>query len=195
MQLRHYQQEAFDAILRELGTHRSTMILMATGVGKSVIAAHVAKHFVQFGRIMILAHRDELIRQLAKTVYEVTGIIPAIEKASEYSDEDTLESLRPRIVVSTFQTQYSGEPERMRRFGPNQFSLVISDELHHSAAPSFFKVLDYYVQGNPDLKLFGMTATGDRADGVTLGHIVKSVAYRYNIRDAVNDGYLVPVEA
>jgi superfamily II DNA or RNA helicase len=70
---------------------------------------------------------------------------------------------------------------------------VICDEAHHYTSPSFRRVLDYYKQ-NPELKVLGVTATPDRADEAALGQVFESVAFDYEILDAIHDGWLVPVD-
>jgi superfamily II DNA or RNA helicase len=95
-------------------------------------------------------------------------------------------------VVSTIQTQIAGRRGRMNRFDPFKFDLLVIDEAHHSTAGSYRKVIDYYRQ-NPNLKVLGVTATPDRADEEALGQVFESVAYDYEILDAINDGWLVPI--
>jgi superfamily II DNA or RNA helicase len=80
----------------------------------------------------------------------------------------------------------------MQKFDPNEFSLLIIDEAHHSAAKSYRKVIDYY-RRNKNLKVLGATATPDRADEKALGQIFDSVAFDYEIVDAIDDGWLVPI--
>jgi len=78
----------------------------------------------------------------------------------------------------------------MRDVPPNTFSLVIADEAHHAPAPGWFRTIQYFRSGGA--KLLGMTATPDRADGVSLGLLFDSVTHRYDIALAVAEGYLVP---
>jgi superfamily II DNA or RNA helicase len=189
---RHYQQEAIDSAISTFDSgERGTMMVMGTGTGKTVCFSHVADHYVRKGRILVLAHRDELIRQAAKKIFDVTGHFPEIEKGSEWANEGDVYG-NSRIIVSSFQTQNSGRKEkRMYRFLPKEFSLLICDEFHHSMAVSYRAVIDYYMQGNPDLKLLGVTATPDRGDKRALGELVTSCCYRYELDQAVEDGYLV----
>lgn len=189
------QQQAINRTIEEFDSgRRAVLVVQATGTGKTVVAAHVADHFLSTGRILVLAHRDKLIRQAAKKFRQVTGEIPDFEKGIERAAENTL-SGKARIVISSFQTQNSGPDgrKRMDRFNPLDFSLLFCDEAHHLLAPSYRAVVDYYMKGNPDLKLLGVTATPDRADGEGLGQIFESVAYCYDLPDAIHDGYLVPI--
>lgn len=192
MDMRDYQGEAVDSTLSELQRYASALIVMATGLGKTVVAAHVAKPFIGSGRVLMLAHRAELIYQGAKTMERVTGEKPDIEMGDNWSTQGWCES---RILMSTIQTQIAGrEGGRMTRFDPDDFSLVIVDEAHHGTARSYRKVLDHYTT-NADLKVLGLTATPDRADEEALGQIFDVCAYEYDIRQGVDGGWLVPVSA
>jgi superfamily II DNA or RNA helicase len=191
---RAYQTQAIDAALARFGAgDQRTLIVSPTGSGKAAMLAMVAKVLMAQGRIMVLAHRDELIRQLAATFAKVTGILPAIEKADEKSDERNMHG-PPPVVVSSIQTQISGrgERKRMHRFLPCDFALCIVDECHHAPAASYRAVIDHYAS-NPDCKILGATATADRADGEKLGQVFQSVAFDYELPDIIADGYLVPI--
>jgi superfamily II DNA or RNA helicase len=186
MNLRPYQQECVESVLKELKAARSVLYVLATGLGKTVIAAHLAKSF-QHGRILFLAHRQELIYQARRTFEAVLGETPEIEMADQWADS------RARVVISTIQTQAGSKGGRRERFNPSDFSLLIADESHHAVADSWQATIDYYKQ-NSDLRVVGMTATPDRADEEALGKVFESVAFEYELPDAINDGWLVPLE-
>jgi superfamily II DNA or RNA helicase len=189
---RPYQSEAVDGIHAQLGQNRSTLLVMATGLGKTIVFAHVVKAYMDWGRVMVLAHREELLGQAWRQLKAVTGC-EADTEMGEYR-ANAYGAFRSRIVVSTIQTQIAGMggKGRMTKFKPDEFSLVVIDEAHHSAAKSYRRVIDYYSQ-NPKLKVLGVTATPDRADEKALGAIFDSVAYEFDIRDGIEDGWLVPI--
>lgn len=190
-QLRDYQRAAVAAAFREWEEHRSTLIVLPTGTGKSLVAAEIARRFSPL-RVLWLAHREELIFQGARTVVDHTGLDTQIEMAELRADASLFGSAQ--VVVSTIQTQVAGRGDgRMTRFRPREFGLVIVDEAHHATAGTYRRVLDYYTQ-NPSLKVLHLTATPDRADEEALGQVIDSVAFDYELLDAINDGYLVPVE-
>ncbi len=191
MRLRPYQSIAVDAVLRELEDRISTLVVMPTGTGKTVLFAEVIQRMPP-GRIMVVAHREELITQAADKIARVTGHKPDIEMASEWADQSRFQ--RSRVVVSSVQTQIAGMDGagRMTRFDPQQFVLLVIDEAHHATAASYRKVIQHYRQ-NPELRVLGVTATPDRADEEALGQVFDSVAYDYEISDAIRDGYLVPI--
>jgi superfamily II DNA or RNA helicase len=71
--------------------------------------------------------------------------------------------------------------------------VLIIDEAHHAVSQSYRRLIDYYRQ-NPDLKVLGVTATPDRGDNAALKQVFESVAFDYEILDAIEDGWLVPIE-
>ena len=81
----------------------------------------------------------------------------------------------------------------MSKFDPQRFGVLIIDEAHHATSPTYRRVIDYY-RTNPALKVLGVTATPDRADEEALGQVFQSVAFDYEVLDAIHDGWLVPIE-
>lgn len=145
---------------------------------------------------MVLAHRQELIWQARDKIEAVTGLRVDVEMG-EYkaSQERGLFHPQSQVIVSTVQTHIAGGDGggRMTKFNPNDFGLLIIDECHHSTAEGYRKIINYYLQ-NKSLKVLGVTATPDRADEEALGQIFQTVAFDYEILDAINDGWIVPIE-
>ncbi len=189
---RAYQVEALEGIRTQLEANNSTLLVMATGLGKTIVFAQTVKEYMEWGRVMVLAHREELISQAWRQLKAVTGCEADVEMADYRAN--SYGAFRSRIVVSTIQTQVAGMAGkgRMTKFDPNEFNLIVVDEAHHSAAKSYKRVIEYYRQ-NPDLKVLGVTATPDRADEKALGQIFETVAYEYGIREGIEDGWLVPI--
>lgn len=185
MNLRPYQLDALLKIRESLEQHPSTLAVLATGLGKTVLFSHVA-HSWDSGRVLIIAHRDELIRQAAEKLHAITGDEPGIEMGDE-SVDDAMFGGPPKIIVSSVQTM--SRPKRQARFNPKQFGLTIIDEAHHAVASTYRSVIEYFA----DAKLLGVTATPQRADTLALGQVFQSVAYDYGIEPAIQDGWLVPV--
>jgi superfamily II DNA or RNA helicase len=186
MRQRPYQVACDRAIKQALAESPSTLAVLATGLGKTVIFAHAARDWP--GRVLVLAHRDELIRQAAQKIHAITGEAPAIEMADERSPEDAF--CRPRVVVSSVQTMC--RPKRQQRFRPADFGLLVIDEAHHAVARSYRDVIAYFRQA-PGLRLLGVTATPKRTDRLAMGQLFDSVCYEYGIEAAIEDGWLVPV--
>ena len=192
MNLRPYQSAASDAIFKEWLEHDSTLVVMPTGGGKTILFADVIRRVFP-RKALVIAHREELIFQARDKIERVTGLKADVEMG-EYRAEGGLFGMA-RVVVSTIQTQCSGGDGggRMAKFDPSQFGLLIIDEAHHATSPSYRRVIDYY-RSNQALKVLGVTATPDRADEEALGQVFQSVAFDYEVLDAIHDGWLVPIE-
>lgn len=189
--LRPYQVKAVNLILESLEENDSTLLVMPTGSGKTEVFSSVIPRFAKFGRVMVLAHRKELIDQAAKRIRSVAGLEVAVEMADQWADTG---ARRLPVVVSSVQTQTAGQggTGRMTRFDPHEFSLLVIDEAHHAPAESYRRIIRHY-RSNPKLKVIGCTATPDRRDEKAMGQVFESVAFNYEILDAINDGWLVPV--
>jgi len=196
MKLRNYQLEAEKLTLQawEDG-NRSALVVMPTGTGKTVLFASLIRSRLP-GRALVLAHRQELIWQARDKIQKVTGLIVDVEMG-EYKSRTDKDLFHPKaqVIVSTIQTQNAGGDGggRMGKFDPNDFGLLIVDEAHHATSVSYRKVIEYY-KTNPNLVIVGVTATPDRADEEALGQVFDTVAFDYEILDAINDGWLVPIE-
>lgn len=246
LNLRPYQAECVEKVFEQMDQVRSTLVVMPTGTGKTVQFAHVTKRFLEQNpgkRVMVMAHRQELIDQAADKIGVVTGFAPAIEMGELRADEADGWIDRSRVIITTVQTQNAGkrctqcfchpcdgkggteqwqEDDdgeskkefvaceacagngyragcdtciegrlcRMLNFPAEQFGLLIIDEAHHTTARTYQRVVKHF----GGAKVLGVTATPDRADEEALGKIYDSVAYDYEIPDAIRDGWLVPID-
>ena len=189
--LRPYQEKVVEDTLAAFETNQSALVVMATGLGKTICAAHIADRYKNLGRILLIAHRQELLFQGQKHLENITGGEAELEMAENRASITNMWG-GADIVVSTVQTQNSGNGNRMKRFNPSEFSLLIIDEAHHATADSYRAVIDHYSQ-NPDLRILGLTATPDRTDEEALGQIFEAVPCEYDIANGISDGWLVPV--
>lgn len=189
MQLRDYQEEAVSQTLKSWETHASVLGCMPTGAGKTVVASELIKR--SEGRALVLCHTGELVSQFAKSLWRV-GLESEIEKAELWAETFTLNG--SPVVIATPQTLYSQNGKRLKRWAPDSFSLLIVDEGHHySGAPAYEGVVKHFLS-NPELRCLALTATPDRHDGIALSRICQSVAFKYEIVDMIDKGYLVGVE-
>lgn len=186
MELRPYQKTAVEKIEQEWGSgHRRTLIVMATGTGKTCTFAEVARRMAAQGkRTLILAHRGELLDQAADKINMMTGLTCSREQA-----ESTSIGEWNSVTVGSVQTLM--QEKRLSMFKPDRFDCVIVDEAHHAVSDSYRRVLDYFDQAN----VLGVTATADRADRRGLSEVFDSMAFEYGMADAIHDGYLCPLEA
>ena len=134
MRLREYQNKASDCILEEWREVESTLLVLPTGGGKTVVFADVIRR-TQPGRAMVLAHREELIWQARDKIKRVTGLECDIEMAENRATHDLFG--RAPVVISTVQTQNSdaGMRKRMGAFKPEEFSVLIIDECFPAGTP------------------------------------------------------------
>ena len=189
MTLRPYQNEAIAAVEQAFKEVCSTLIVLATGCGKTIIFSFLAAREVQRGgRVLILAHRGELLEQAIAKLRTATGIVAGMEKAdvSAVTDPD-----EPPYTVVVGSVQSMCRPKRLEKFKPDEFSLIVIDECHHALTNTYRAVIDHF----PDAKLLGVTATPDRGDMRSLGEVFEKISFEYSIVDAIRDGYLCPIRA
>ena len=194
MRLRDYQEAAANGVFEAWKDNTSALAVLPTGLGKTVLFAEIIRRMHERGaRAMVLAHREELITQAADKIKRVTGLEAQIEMG-EYHVQSWWGDLPP-VIVSTVQTQCAGGDGagRMSKFDPQEFGLVVIDEAHHATSSTYRRCVDWYCQ-NPNCKVLGVTATPDRADEAALGQVFDAVAYEYQVLDAINNGWLVPIE-
>ena len=185
MNLRPYQKDAIDAVFRKWKEVKKLLFVCPTGVGKTIIFSNIAKREVESGRrVLILAHRDELIRQAADKLSAATGLGCSIEKAGE----NAVGSL---YMVTVGSVQTLTREKRQQQYAQDHFDTIIVDEAHHILAESYQRVLAYW----PDAKVCGCTATPDRGDRKNLGRYFDDLAYEYSIRQAIDEGYLSKITA
>lgn len=186
MELRPYQMEAKAAIFNEWDKgNKKTLLVLPTGCGKTIVFAKVAEACVRAGdRVLIIAHRAELLEQASDKIKKATGLICSVEKA----EQSCLGSWY-RVVVGSVQTLT--REKRLQQFDKDYFDTIIVDEAHHSISNSYQNVLQYF----DEAKVLGVTATPDRGDMKNLGQYFDSLAYEYTLPKAIKEGYLSKIKA
>ena len=184
--LRPYQQTARENIHSEWENgHLRTLLVLPTGTGKTIVFASVAADQVRAGdRVLILAHRGELLEQAADKLQRSTGLVSAVEKA-----ESTCLNSWYRVVVGSVQTLQRAS--RLERFPQDYFGTIIIDEAHHAITDGYLRILEHF----PAAKVLGVTATPDRGDMRNLGEVFDSLAFEYKLTDAIREGYLCKIMA
>lgn len=164
--LRPYQAEAVAEVVRYWSTpdlkRYTPVVVLPTGTGKSTVIAKLATEARRLGlRVLMLAHRRELLDQMAASVAAVSPSLPpvGIVQGERHNPEAD-------IVAASFQT-LTASPARLAELGRREVVLV--DEMHHSAADTYKGVLDDLgvTEHDPNAPVFacGFTATASRADG------------------------------
>ena len=179
VQMRPYQRDTIDAILAGWVEYKRQLAVLATGGGKTMVFSELARiEATNGGKVLILAHTDELIEQAREKFTKVSGMRAAKEKANAYAGR------WDKVVVGSVQTLC--RDARLKSFNPRHFSLIVVDEAHHALATSYQKILTYF-----DARILGVTATADRSDKKALGDFFEHIAYEYGMLQACRDGWLV----
>lgn len=186
MQLRPYQEEARAKVQQEWKEGRKrTLLVLPTGCGKTIVFSKIIEDRVKMGeRVLVLAHRSELLEQASDKLMTATGLGTALEKA-----ENTSIGTWFRVVVGSVQTMQ--REKRLSQFPTNHFDTIVIDEAHHAISDGYQRVLEHFGEAN----VLGVTATPDRGDMRNLGSYFDSLAYEYPLVDAIKSGYLSKITA
>ncbi|MGP1505154.1 MAG: DEAD/DEAH box helicase [Eggerthia catenaformis] len=186
MELRTYQKKAHDSIFNEWNKGvKRTLLVLPTGTGKTIVFSKVAEACVKQGkRVLILAHRGELLEQAADKILKSTGLTCSVEKA-----EQTCIGEWFRITVGSVQTLQN--EKRLSKFDENYFDTIIIDEAHHILSNGYQRVMEHFSSA----EVLGVTATPDRGDKKNLGQFFETLAYEYTLPQAIKEGYLSPIKA
>ncbi|GAB3802237.1 DEAD/DEAH box helicase family protein [Virgibacillus kimchii] len=177
---RQAQTEALAALHSTVSEeYNKAMVVMATGLGKTYLAAFFAK---AYKKVLFIAHREEILKQAKKSfehVLEKTGgLFYGLEK-------DTGKDM---LFASIFTLSIK---EQLHQFSRNEFDLIIVDEFHHAAAKSYQHVIEYF---KPKF-LLGLTATPERTDGQDVFALCDgNVAYEITFIEAIQRGWLAPFQ-
>lgn len=169
LELREYQRECLAEIEKQ--NSGSYLVSMATGLGKTVVFSHIKTK----GKTLVISHREELVYQPVKYYDCPVGI----EKANEHSHGES-------VVLASVQTLIN----RLDNFKKDEFDVIITDEAHHSAAPSYKKIYSYFT---PRLHV-GFTATPNRGDKVRLDDVYDKIIFERNLRWGIENNYLTDIK-
>lgn len=183
-QLRPYQAAALAAVRQSYQQgHRRALVVMPTGTGKTVLFAEIAR--LAKGPVLVLAHRQELVEQAREKIAAWCDDVVAVEMAERWECTRP-DGTRPKITVASVQSL----ARRLHLLERDAFAMVIVDEAHHAVADSYRSLLAHF-----PCHLLGVTATPDRGDKQPLGEVFSHVAYNYDMRAAIRDGWLCPIRS
>src|SRR5215831_5438807 len=188
IELRDYQIEALERVKKAYTEgKRRVLVSLPTGNGKTVVFASFPRHFKMKKRLLVLAHREELLIQAEKKFRAIDPDLKiGLERAEDYASSDS------QVVIASVPTLARSNGSRLSRFKPEDFSIVVVDEAHHAVADSYRSILDYFglfSQGTSKL-LVGFTATPRRGDKQGLGEVFEQVCYARDLRQMIDAGYL-----
>lgn len=194
IQLRDYQRECIESVVCAFKEgHKRVGISLATGGGKTVIFTQLIQHVQPPSdgatQTLILAHRRELVEQAARHCFntypdKTVEIDMANAHASGFADITV-------ASVASLQRE-----ERLSKYNPKHFKLVLVDEAHHIVAPGYTRVLHHFglsqkQEGSPNL--VGVSATFSRFDGLRLGSAIDEIVYHKDYVDMIDEKWLTGV--
>jgi superfamily II DNA or RNA helicase len=188
LNLRDYQVEALARVKEAYKTgKRRVLVSLPTGTGKTVVFAHFPGSFRMKKKLLVLAHREELLIQAEQKFRAVDpGLKIGIERAEDRAPNDS------QVVIASIPTLAHSEGARLSRFNPDDFSIVVVDEAHHAVAESYRRIFNHFGLFAPDTTryLVGFTATPRRGDSQGLGEVFQEVCYARDLRQMIAEGYL-----
>ena len=189
--LRAYQSEALTAVRDAYRAgKRRVIVSLPTGTGKTVVFAHFPRVLNMKKRLLVLAHREELLLQARDKFRSIDPELKVeIEQAGTHAAADA------KVVIASVPT-LARSGARLSRLQPDEFSIVVVDEAHHAVAPSYRRIFDHFGLFEPQSSryLIGFTATPRRGDKQGLGEVFEEVCYARDMREMIADRYLCPIK-
>lgn len=193
--LRPYQKECITRSIELFKKNliRSQIVSLPVGSGKTVIISHLIQQIPQkhllSSKVLILGHRRELLFQTKKQIISLfPSLTVSIEAAGvDRSNDHTFSDV---IVASVHSLGRPGGKERLFSFDPSSFKAIIIDEAHHSAAPIYRRIIEYFEGLNKEILIWGCSSTITREDGKSLSSIYQHVTYHLPIPKLIEDGTL-----
>ena len=182
MLLRPYQEVAVSDAMTALDKYGNTLVVAPTGAGKTImLSALVGKRHKQGKKILVVQHRDELVEQNESKFKKVNPLITTsiVNGTVKHWDGDAVFSMVQTVSRSRTLLQRP------------KFDMVVIDEGHHAAAPTYRKVIDAVLEDNDKAEIVGFTATPNRGDGKGLRDVFNNCAHQIEIGSLINEGFLV----
>jgi superfamily II DNA or RNA helicase len=185
--LRDYQIEYKNKIYEEWIQHRSVMLQMPTGTGKTVLFASIVRdiheHGASLGRAfkaLILVHREELVNQASETLYSKYNVAHGVIMAGALT-----QAFYPTQIASV-QTL----ARRLHLWKEKGFDFIIIDEAHHALAESYKRICQTF----ENAKILGVTATPYRMSGESFSSMFEKLISSKKVSDFIDEGYLSKYE-
>ncbi len=191
LDLRPYQNEALQKVYQAYKNgKRRVIVSLPTGTGKTVVFAHFPRFFKMKKRLLVLAHREELLLQARDKFLSVDPDLKVgIEQSSSQAPADA------KVVIASVPTLGRAGGTRLSRLNPEEFFLIVVDEAHHAVAPTYQRIFEHFGLLAPGTSryLVGFTATPRRGDKQGLGAVFQEICYARDLREMIADRYLCPI--
>ena len=182
MGLRPYQVECVRKIEESFLEFSRVLVTLFTGAGKTIIFSEIANKYIKSGKkVLILAHREELLDQAADKMMKFHGVDFTLIKAGKEYDESKM------FQIGSVQSLC--KEDRLSKFDKDYYGLIIVDEAHHCMADTYQVIFKHFKSA----KVLGVTATPNRSDGKKLAKFFETTAYEYKMEDGIKDGWLSSV--
>lgn len=166
------------------------LVSLPTGTGKTVVFAALPAFFKMQKRMLVLAHREDLLAQAAA---KFAAVAPELTVGIEQGSRPA----NARIVLASVPTVGREASSRLLRLPPDDFYLIVVDEAHHAVAAIYRRVVEHFGLFAEGIKrlLVGFTAMPRRGDKQALSEVFEEIAYARSLPEMVREGYLCPVRA
>ncbi|PYH30398.1 DEAD/DEAH box helicase [Aspergillus neoniger CBS 115656] len=189
--LRDYQEECIQSVLEHLAQgHKRLGVSLATGAGKTVIFTQLIGRIPPrngvHDKTLILVHRRELVEQAARHCR-----LAYPNRVVEIEMGNSVASGSGDIIIASIRSLTS--KDRISKFDPRRFKLVLVDEAHHIVAPTYRVALEHFGLNNPSPDspaLVGVSATFSRFDGLKLGAAIDHIVYHKDYMDMIDEKWL-----
>ena len=191
MQLRNYQSQALSSVIVNFNNEvNKQLLILPTGSGKTVIMAAIAYYYLEENkskRLLLLAHRDELLTQAYTTIKKFW---PEAEIGICKAERDEIDK---QIVIGSVQT--CSTPKRLEKLKQQGFDILLIDEAHHSVASSYLKIIEGLGFNGDDKEklLVAVTATPNRLGSKQISDIFEKTVFTRSIGSMIQSGYLCPI--
>ena len=193
--VRPYQRGALEAVATTPA--RRGIVAIPTGTGKGWLSG-LLPDALGTDRVLYLAHAEELIVQLHDHVKRALG-----RDSVSVEMADSRATPMTSCVVASVPTLTAMKARRLRAFEPGRFDAIVVDECHHACASTWLSIWQHFGLMDeakrktlcPERRLVGLTATPGRGDGVGLHNVFDEITYQYELGQAIEDGWLVPIRA
>jgi len=191
LEFRPYQHEALQNVYKAYKDgKRRVIVSLPTGTGKTVVFAHFPRFFRMKKRLLVLAHREELLLQARAKFLNISPELKiGIEQSTSRAPADS------KVVIASVPTLGRAGARRLRELNPEEFFLIVVDEAHHAVAPTYRRIFEHFGLFDPNTQryLVGFTATPRRGDKQGLGAVFEDICYARDLREMIAEQYLCPI--